>query len=365
MKVKKLALEEGMYKQAEEESMGFGQWLENHYAEKAGEKSIYTGKSMIEQEMIKIALRKQGKAESEIPLTALDIQLQAHGIKATGQFATDPVSKFFGTGESATLFPAFVSSRLVVGMLLDSLVPEFTAFTEVVSEDNYKKVTLEDTEDNRQLRQIGEGGEMPGVRIKVGKEMVMLKKYGRYLEASYESIRGMSLNVFGTFIQRMGAQVKIDETDDMIYVHVNGDGNSNTPTTTVETASSGTIAVADVINWATGLPAPYKMDKFIGKKALLQEYWATLAGMSNPYDQFGFVGIGLPKAFEWDRASVTADNFYGVDSRYALAHLSMGEPKVETEKLIRHQIEGTAMSVYSGFMVLDNDAEAIFDETHT
>lgn len=360
MKVKKLKLEKGMYEEAKNQGIGFAQYLEDHYAKEAGEKSVFSGRSMLEQEMIKMRLRAAGK---DVPMTAFEKQLQAHDIKAFG-IGTDPVSKFFNTGESAVLFPAFLSNRLIAGLLMSSLVPELVAFTEVIDSVNYQKLTLEDSEDDRQLRQVNEGEEFPGVRIKVGKEMVMMKKYGRYLQASYESISSQKINVYGAFIQRIGAQLGIDETDDLLYVLKNGDGNANTPGKTVSTAVSGTIGVGDVISWATGLAAPYKMNKFVGKKALLQEYYETLAGMNNPSDQFGFIGIGLPKALEWDRSSMTSDNFLGVDTRYACAHLSMGEPMVESEKIIRRQLNGTALSVYSGYMIMDNQAVGVFDETH-
>lgn len=361
MKVKQLKLDEGMYREAKNQGVGFAQFLEDHYAKEAGEKSIYSGKSMLEQEVVKMRLKAAGK---DVPLTAFEKQLAVRGIKAFGMSA-DPVSKFFNTGDSEVLFPAFISNRLIAGMLQAGLVQQLVAFSQVVDNVSYQKITLEDTEDDRQLRQVNEGAELPGVRIKLGKEMVMMKKFGRYLQASYEAISNQSLNVFGTFLQRIGAQIAIDETDDLIYVLVNGDGNSNTPGTTVETATSGSIGVKDVISWATGLPTPYKMNNFVGKKALLQTYFTTLAGMNNPSDQFGFIGIGLPKSHEWDRTSITADTFIGVDNRYAAAHISMGEPMMETEKIIRKQLNGTALSVYSGYMVMDNNAVAILDVTHS
>ena len=101
----------------------------------------------------------------------------------------------------------------------------------------------------------------------------------------------------------------------------------------------------------------------MGRKALLQEYYATLAGMNNPSDQFGFVGISLPRSYEWDRSVVTADTFIGVDSRNSFVHLSGGAGMGESEKIIRQQISGTAVSVRSGEMIIDKNAAVIFDET--
>lgn len=358
--VVKLKLEEGMYKEAARKGIGFSQFLEEHYCEKAGEESVYKGKSAIEQAMVKNVLRLAGK---EIPLTAFEKQLAAYGIKAFGN-QTDFVSKFFSSSDSAVLFPNYVSNRIFAGLLISSLVKEFVATTEVISGTNYQKLYMAEVESDRQLRNIGEGAEFPAVEVKVSDQMVAMKKFGRYLKASYEAIKNQNLNAFGKTLERIGLQIGIDETDEMISTIINGDGNSNTPATTVETAATGTIAVGDVIAWASGAPNPYKMDKFVGKKALLQEYWTTLAGMNNPSDQFGFIGIGLPKAYEWDRTIVTADRFFGVDSRLAIGHFTMGEVMVESEKMIRTQINGTAISQWSGFHIIDNNATLIFDETH-
>ena len=359
LKVKKLSLEEGMYGQAKQSGVSFERFLEDHYAKEAGEESPYMGKSPLEVLLIKRQLKAAGK---DVPLTAVEKQMLARGIKTFGM-NSDPVAKFFSTADSAVLFPAFISTNVLAGALLSSLVMEFAARTEVIEEVNYQKVTLQDTEADRQLREVGEGDKFPAVEIKLGDEMVRLKKFGRYLKASYEALKTQKSNVVALMLQRIGMQIGIDDTDAMLTAIVNGDGNSNGAATTVKTATAGSIVVADVINFATGAPSPYKVDKFVGRKALLQEYYATLAGMSNPSDQFGFVGISLPRSYEWDRSVVTADTFIGVDSRNSFVHLSGGAVMVESEKIIRQQISGTAVSVRSGQMIIDKNAAVIFDET--
>jgi len=358
---KKLKLEIGMYQEAAAKNIGMSQWLEDHYAEKAQEDSIYLGMSMHEQEMKKIELRKAGK---EVPPTAFEKLLMAHDIKAFGA-GSDFVEKFYSTAETAVLFPNFIANRIYAGLLLTSLVPQFVATTEILKGLNYQKLYMAEVEVDRQLREVGQGVEFPAVEISVSDQVVAVKKFGRYLQASYEAMQFQRLNAFGLMMQRIGVQIGIDETDEMFYVHINGDGNSNTPGTTVTTAASGTIAVQDVIAWATGAPSPYKTDKFVGKKALLQEYLATIAGMNYPVDPTGKVaGISLPQWFEWDRTIITADRFFGVDSRFGLGHVTTGQPMIEYEKIIRKQLTGAAISQRSGFHVIDANANTIFDETH-
>lgn len=366
MNIKLLKLDDGIYSEAASKGMTINQFLEDLYAKEAQEESIYQGLSPVEVYRLKKSLKRQGK---DIPLDAFEKQLAALDIRAFGP-QTDPLSKFFATQQGTTLFPMYVSSSVFAGLMLAGLVPEFAAQTEVVPPGTtvFQKPQLDDSEDNRRTRLTSESQEFPETTITVSDHSVPVRKFGRYLAASYEALSAQKLNVVGLMLQRIGVQIAIDDTDDMINVLINGDGNSNTPATTVSTTTSTQIALADVIGWATGLPSPYKLDKFVGKKALLAEYYATLAAMNNPSDQFGFIGISLPRSFEWDRAvygSGIVDLFVGVDSRYAFLHVTTGAIMTESERLIRKQLQGTAVSYRSGKVVLDPNAVGLFDETHT
>lgn len=366
MKIKLLKLDDGIYSEAMSKGMTINQFLEDMYAKEAGEESIYQGLSPLEVYRLKKSLKLQRK---EIPLDAFEKQLAALDIRAFGP-QTDPLAKFFATAAGTSLFPVYVSNSVFAGLMLAGLVPEFAAQTEVVPPGTtvFQKLQLDDAETDRKTRLTSEGQEFPETKIILSDHSIPVRKFGRYLAASYEALSAQKLNVVGLMLQRIGVQIAIDDTDDMINVLINGDGNSNTPGTTVSTITSGTIALADVIGWAIGLPSPYKLDKFVGKKALLAEYYNTLAGMNNPSDQFGFIGISLPRSFEWDRAvygTSVVDLFVGVDSRYAFLHVTTGAIMTESERLIRKQLQGTAVSYRSGKLVLDPNAVGLFDETHT
>lgn len=355
-------LESGMYEQAAKEAMSFSTWLEKLKAEKSGTETPYLGMTKAEVFAFQNELRKQGK---DIPLTAFAECLQAAGIKAFGA-NTDTVEKFFQFSDTDVLFPEFVSDRVYAGLLKESLVPILTMGETVIDATNYHKIYINDTsaEYSRQMGEVGPREEFGETKIIVSKQSIYLTKYGRYLTASYEDLKFQRLNVFGKALERVGRQIQIDQTDDLVYTAINGDGNSNTPGTTVQSDTSGTIGSADVIDWATGLPTPYKMNAHIGKKALLVEYYTVLADFDNPIATWGFMGIELPKTYEWDRTVLTSDYLLGFDTRYAIEHITTGSVLTETEKLIRKQIQGTAISHRDAFAIFDNYAIGIFDETH-
>jgi len=352
-------LESGMYEEAAKRGQSFSMLLEDIRAEKQ-QPTIYRGLTKTEIFALRKELKAQGK---EIPLTAFEECLKFAGIQAYGTH-TDVVGKFFEYSDVDVLFPEFIADRVYAGMLKSSIVPEFVMAETVISSTNFHKIYIEDTEADRQLGEVGKGEEFGETKIVVSKESIYLTKFGRYLTVAYEDVEYQRLNVFGRALERIGLQIEIDRSDDMVSTLINGDGNSNTPGTTVESDSSGTIGTADVIEWATCLPTPYKMDKHLGKKALLVKYYTALADFENPIATWGFMGINLPKTFEWDRSVLTSDYLLGVDSRYAIEHITTGAVLTETEKVIRKQLHGTAISHRDAFAIFDENAVAIFDETH-
>jgi hypothetical protein len=351
----------GMYEQAAEEAMGFSAWLEMEKAKAlSDDSSPYLGLTHLETVMKKRELKA---AKLAVPLTAFEECLKVAGIKAFGAI-TDNVEKFFQFSGTDVLFPDYIANRVYAGAIKRSLVPVFTMGETVISSLNFHKIYIEDTEADRQLGELGLGDEMGETKIIVAKEDIYLKKYGRYLTLAYEDIKYQRLNVFSKALERIGQQIGVDQTDDMFTAIINGDGNSNTPGTTVTSDTTGTIGTADVIEWATCLPTPYKMNKFVGKKALLVEYYTVLADFDNPQATFGYMNLEMPLPYEWDRTVITADRFFGIDQEFSVEHITTGAVLTETEKVIRKQIQGTAISHRDAFAIFDENANAIFDETH-
>jgi len=351
-----------MYDEAKSQNMTFAMFLEDMKSEKTGEPTPYYGLTDREIYTKKAAYEKRGEA---VPMTVVEELLYRAGIKASGA-RSDTVGKLFEFADLEVLVPEVLSSKIYYGLLKESLVPEFCATETVVTQGyDYKKLYISDSEKERQTEILSPGKDIGETSISIAEQSIRMRKFGTYLTITYETLQWQRLNVFDVCLQRIGQQIQVDETDDMFYTLVNGDGNSGTtPGTTVQTDSTGTIATADVIEFALGAPTPYKLDKFAGKKALIAEYLTTLAGLYQTISNNEDVGISLPKWYEWDRSIMTTDYFVGVDSRYAIEHLTSGGVMTESEKIIRKQIHGTAITYYGGFGIIDNDAVVIFDETH-
>ncbi len=357
--VSKDGLDVGLYKEADRKGMSFSMLLEAIKSEKQQQASPYLGMTKSEVIEQKQAMRRAGQIA---PLTAFEECLAKAGIQVAGKY-TDPVSKFFEYSDTDVLFPEFIADKVYTGMLSASLVPEFVSMETVVSSKTFQKLYLDDSEVERELREVGDLEDLPETKISVGDKSVHLGMYGRYIKTSKLDLNQMRANVVGNFMDKIGLQIGIDQTDLLIYRLINGDGNANTTPGTTKTASAsgaGAIDFEDTITWATALPTPYKMDKFVGRKANLVKWYNRLYDGTTTSVGNDFMGI-FPKPFEWDRSVVTSNYFWGVDSRYAAEFITIGGVQVNAEDIVRQLAKGIAVYTLYEFAIADKNAVAKFD----
>lgn len=362
--IKKLKnLEKGMYEEAAKSGKSFSVWLEDHITTNEGgafEPTPYKGLTQFEVAQKRRALKANGQ---DIPPTAYELALAANEIKAFGAY-TDRVGKFFQNSNTTVLFPEYIQNRVYAGALQASIIQNFVAETVVIEGLDFKKIYLQDTEADRQTSRVTRGGEAPKKHIKVGKESVALEKYMVNMVFDYESVYDTPLNLYSLTLQRVGQQIGIDESDDMVYAMINGDGNSNglESAQTENATTSGAIEKLDIIKLASALPLPYKLDVFVGKKAYMQKFWDALSDMQNPAAQWGQTGMQLPMGFEWDRNVLTSDYFIGLDSNLTMGYVTNDTVMMtETDRIIAKQQVETVVSKRGKFNILDQDGIGALD----
>lgn len=355
-KIGQLSLDKGFYASASGKKGAIVE-MEEMYAKESGEASPYLGLSHAGIHLHKKELRKKGL---EVPLTAFEKQLLLADIRVKGEYA-DPIEKFFATSTNAVLFPAFVSDQILVGQLMQAPVNDFIHTRTTINAKSYDKITMSESEEQRQTKQKTEGGSMREFTIVVGNRSIKVKTYAGLLKASYEAVRYQRVPVFAKMIQRIGLQMAIDKMDELVLTLKNGDGNTGTAITSGRTytqAAGGAIALVDIINWAEFAESPYVLDKFVGLRAHIIEWKTALAGMNNPKDQFDFIGVNLPRAYRHNRSTsgldASTNAFYGVDSRFAVEEVNNGPVLVEADRLIDKQLERTAISESTGFALDEN-----------
>jgi hypothetical protein len=307
----------------------------------------------------------------ETPLdgtTALQRQLAARGIKVFGE-RSDYVSKFFETTEQSILFPAYIEQAIRKGIDEVSLISKLVATTtNIVGSNTYKTAVWEHDPNDARLQRVAEGAPMPRTKIRLGDKEITVYRYGRVLEATYQAVRNMRLNVYTLQLQQFGAQLALDEVMAAVDVLINGDGGvSGADTYRLAADLGGTANSIDYkrfVKFKNKFKQGYKPNIFLAKEDLYTDI-ITLPEFSNPLAGFLYAKTGqadqtiggMP-----ERCDEVPDNLViGLDSRYALNRVVASPLLMEYDKLIDTQVTETAISYEGGFEILNKEARKVLN----
>jgi hypothetical protein len=294
------------------------------------------------------------------PLGGLDAyqrQLKRFGIKVSGP-SSDTVSKFFGTTDSASLFPEFVSRAARAGIEDGSFLSEIIASTTQVDLVDYR--SLAPTPDGTDAA-IKEGGEIPSTLITTKNNLVKMSKRGRILAASYEALKNQRLDLFTVIIKQIGASIVRAQMQDAIDVLINGDGNSNAADV-ISAASSGTLTYEDLLAlWAEfnqfSLNTLIASPDAVLLMATLPEFQNPLVGIKLDENSRKFptpLGADLIKS-----AGVPVGNIIGLDKNCALEKVECGGITVDYDKLVDRQLESATITSTVGFAKIFDGASKV------
>ena len=287
-------------------------------------------------------------------LDAFQRQLKRFDIHVKGA-GSDMVEKFFHTSESSVLFPEFVSRVVRQGMESD-ILPDITATVTNFDGMDYRSITSEAGGEEKELRRVDEGTEIPSTTVKVQENLVKLHKRGRMLVASYEAIRFQRLDLFSVTLRQIGAYIARMHLDDAVQVLMNGDGNNNAADA-YEIGSGKISGTAGTLTYSALLEFwskfdPYSMNTMLVSNDVMLQM-LKLSEFQNPLTGLNFQGTGTlstPLGAKLLRTSaVPAGKLIGLDKNYALEHICGSEVMVEYDKLIDRQIERAAITSISGF----------------
>lgn len=293
------------------------------------------------------------------PLAGLDAyerQLKRFDIKVSG-FRSDCVEKFFQTSQSAALFPEYVRRSVLQGMQSAAILPDLTAANTKIDSMDYRSLASIPSEDERSLKKVAEGAQLPATEIRTQENLVRLVKRGRMLVSSYEAMRFERLDLFTVTLKQIGAYIAKAQLNDAIDVLINGDGNSN-PAKVVHVATAGKLTYDDLVTlW--GEFADYEMNRLIAAPNVMQ----MLLGISefrDPLTGLNFQGTGklaTPLGASLYRASGVPDGkLIALDKACALEMVTAADVSIEYDKLIDRQLERAAITSIVGFAKLFRDA---------
>ena len=298
---------------------------------------------------------------------AFQRQLKRFGIRAKGA-GSSTVEKFFRTMDSAVLFPEYIARTVRQGMEENDILPAITATTTVIDSLDYRSIYSNPTDEDKELKSVEEGAEIPTTEVKSKEHLVSLTKRGRMLVASYEAIRFQKLDLFSVMLRQIGAHIQKMQVQDAVNVIINGDGNNNAAVQyTVGRAplsgTKGNLGYDQMVEF-WGQFDPYTMNTLLCSTGTMTKL-LKIPELQNPMTGLNFQGTGkltTPRGAALHRTGAVADGvIIGLDNRYALEQVRAGDVLVEYDKLIDRQLERAAITSICGFGKICDGASAVLN----
>jgi hypothetical protein len=193
-----------------------------------------------EQEMtLSMLLERLDPSPADSKLDAFERLMKEAGILTKNipdkNIFASKVEAFYRTEENKILFPEYVARTLVKAMTEFPIMQYLIAARTPIDSNVYKAAYLDlnDAANKKatEMRRVTEAADLPLAKLKLGESAITLYKYGRAIEASYEALRRMSLDLFNIHIQKIGAHAADNKVAEILTVIKDGDGNNNAATT--------------------------------------------------------------------------------------------------------------------------------------
>ena len=334
------------------------------------EKGMYQTKGGISGALEKLDPSENYRGTALEGLDAFSRQLKRFDIKVKGR-NSDCVEKFFQSSNSAALFPEYVSRAVMQGMKRADILPNLVATVTAIEGMDYRSIASVPSEDDKNLKLVGEGTKIPQTEVKTRENLVKLHKRGRMLVASYEALRFQRLDLFAVTLNQIGAYIARAQLKDAIDVLVNGDGNEN-PAGTLNVATGGKVTYEDLLKLWTEL-APYELNTILASTPEMQKILSlsqlqdSNAGLdfqvqdSNAGFDFQATGrIFTPLgASLFHTPELEGGKIIGLDKNCALEMVQAGGVVTDYDKLIDRQFERATVTCTVGFSKIFTKASKV------
>jgi hypothetical protein len=281
---------------------------------------------------------------------------------------------------NSALRPYYDAAGLRMSQIQASIpITEIIANTTTIDNDAYRAAYLvEPTVAQTRLVRVGQTAELPRTKIMTRDQSVFLKKYGRAIEVSYETIRRSPIDRVALLLARIAIQADVDKVSTAVDVLVNGDGNSNAATvvnlTTLDPlTTAGNVTLTAWLNFMLQFPNPYAFTTGLARSNVNLAIMTLNVGTANTMlaQMRNTLGIGgirpINPEFSGDVALGTttdapANKLVGFDRRFAIEQLVEANAEInETTRWIQNQVEFLTISEVVGFDILDPNAVKIMD----
>lgn len=270
-------------------------------------------------------------------LDAFSRQLKRFDIKVSGA-GSDTVEKFFQTGSTSVLFPEFVRRCVQCGMDTNNVLPEIIASTSHISSLDYRSIGARFDNDDQ-------------MKVSTKENLCLIRRRGRTIAASYESLRFQRLDLFSTMLKQIGTYIANAQFVDAVLTIFNGDGNHN-PATVLGFNQPSLVDWLcmvhdfDGFTVTTVLASPDVARQVIAEHAFRDRISFGTDGVYYlPFNIHMLVSKSIP-----ERHAIF------LDRRAALEMVRVGGIEMDYDKLIERQLERAAITCSAGFSKIYDNA---------
>lgn len=276
--------------------------------------------------------------------------------------------------------PYAMADMLRVQKQLQAAIPlaALVGLTTPIDSNVYRAAYLNQVgnESNFRMVRVGESAQIPTMKVTTADRTVTLYKYGRSLDASYETLRRQRMDKIALFIQLMAIQAEVDKVATVIDVVVNGDGNASTSaethnlTTLDAAATAGTLTLKGWLAFQMEFENPYMLGVALAPSAMALQVMLLSAGTANyPIVSFGNMPIGGVTPINQDFAGpvplgwtsdAPANKVVGWDPRMTVERVfEIGAEIAEVERFTKTQIQSLTMTETEGYAIMDAGASHV------
>ena len=329
--------------------------MENIYKTIKLEKGMYKDKNKSFSEILEELDPSENYASTPLAnLDAFERQLKRFNIKVNGK-NSDTIEKFFSTKDSQALFPEYISRSISSGITEENNLSHIVAKTIKIDNLNYKNIAIQKPDTSKFLDEIAEGSEIPELKLGLKEKTIKLKKIGRKLTCSYETLQYQKISAFNIALKQIGKTFNEILFKDAVKTIVEGDGNENKATILNQKQKLSYKALIEL--W-TKLK-PYNLTTLIVSPEALQKM-LLIPEFLNTQNGFNFQTTGsLKTALGADVvycSSLTGCLLIALDKNFALNQIISQGLQIESDKIIDKQLNTSVITMRYAFAKLFNEA---------
>ena len=192
----KIILNRTMYDQARSAKQTISQFLEQKYPTPEGEKLDAFQRALKQEGIFTRSIYDKGISASEL-------------------------EAFYRTEESRFLFPEYIARTVREAIVQDTMLPWLVGVYTTIDSDTYRTFYVDDQPEKQKKKRVTEAAELPRVKITGREQVVKIYKFGRAIEASYEVLRRMKIDMLALHLRRIAMQVAKDKVEEILNVIIN------------------------------------------------------------------------------------------------------------------------------------------------